>query len=103
MDDERIALIAKALAHPARMRIVRLLAQQSECAGNELFSDLPLAQSTVSEHLAVLKRAGVVSSHQVGVSGVYCLNPDVVRELCTALSAIVAEVPSCSPGMKECR
>lgn len=103
MDDERTALVAKALAHPARIRIVRLLALQSECMGNELFSDLPLAQSTVSEHLAVLKRAGVVSSHQAGVAGVYCLNPEVVREFCADISAIVAETPSCSPGTRGCQ
>lgn len=103
MDDDQMALVAKALAHPARIRIVRLLAQQSECMGNELFSDLPLAQSTVSEHLAVLKRAGVVSSHHVGVAGVYCLNPDTVRDFCADLSAIVAQTPLCSPETKECR
>ena len=66
MTDEQMALVAQALAHPARVRILRLLADQTECRGAEVFSELPLAQSTVSEHLRVLKEAGLVTSHPVG-------------------------------------
>jgi DNA-binding transcriptional ArsR family regulator len=101
--EEELAGIAKALAHPARMRIVRLLARQKECMGGELFSDLPLAQSTVSQHLAVLKQAGIVVSHAVGPSSLYCLDPGVVSGFCAELSGIVADVPECSPDSEECR
>lgn len=80
MTDERLALVAKALAHPARIRIIRLLAAQSECRGHEVFSELPLAQSTISEHVRVLKEAGLVKSHAVGTSMVYCLVPSVLEE-----------------------
>ncbi len=68
-----MALVAKALAHPARIRIVRLLAAQTECRGHEVFSELPLAQSTISEHLRVLKESGLVRSKPVGTAMTYCL------------------------------
>ncbi len=93
--EEHLSGIARALAHPARMRIVRLLAAQPQCAGSELFAELPLAQSTVSEHLRVLRDAGLVRSHPVGTSMVYCLVPDVLGELRDELTAIVRTAPGC--------
>lgn len=58
--NEALATIAKALAHPARVQIVRLLLSRSSCIGGEITQELGLAQSTVSEHLRILKAAGVV-------------------------------------------
>lgn len=58
--NEVLATIAKALAHPARVQIVRLLLSRSSCIGGEITQELGLAQSTVSEHLRILKAAGVV-------------------------------------------
>ena len=81
MHDERLAELARALAHPARAHLVRLLASQSECRGADVFAELPLAQSTVSEHLKVLREAGVVSARTVGTSTVYCLRPEALAEL----------------------
>lgn len=93
--EERLSRIARALAHPARMRIVRLLAAQPQCAGSELFAELPLAQSTVSEHLRVLRDAGLVRSHPVGTGMVYCLVPDLLGELRDELDAIARTAPGC--------
>jgi DNA-binding transcriptional ArsR family regulator len=101
--DETAATIAKALAHPARMHIVRLLASQQECMGSDLFRDLPLAQSTISQHLAVLRDAGIVRSHALGPSSVYCLSPEAVRAFAEDLLGIVAAAPSCPPPAEECR
>lgn len=98
MDEETIALVARALAHPARVRIIRLVADQSECRGAEIFSELPLAQSTVSEHLRVLREAGVISSHAVGVGAVYCLNPEVLRAFREAIEPLECPAPSCDCG-----
>ncbi len=95
MDEETIAMVARALAHPARVRIVRLIADQPECRGAEIFSELPLAQSTVSEHLRVLREAGVISSHAVGVGAVYCINSAVLREFGKAIETL-GSVPSCN-------
>lgn len=58
--DVKIAALAKALGHPARLRILRLLAQTPGCIGGDIVEAVGLAQSTVSEHLRLLKEAGVI-------------------------------------------
>ncbi|WP_064608412.1 ArsR/SmtB family transcription factor [Photobacterium sp. J15] len=58
--EQALANAAKALAHPARIRILRILARQQGCLNSDLVSELGLAQSTVSEHLRILKVAGFV-------------------------------------------
>ena len=99
-DDDQIASVARALAHPARVHIVRLLATQSECRGAEVFTDLPLAQSTISEHLRVLKDAGIISSRPVGTSNVNCIVPEVLVLLSDALTEIISATPNCSTERK---
>jgi ArsR family transcriptional regulator, arsenate/arsenite/antimonite-responsive transcriptional repressor len=98
VDDERMALVARALAHPARVRIIKLLASHPECAGSEVFAELPLAQSTISQHLRVLKDAGVLASHSVGSGSVYCLVPGLVDDFLSALGEICAGAPECGSG-----
>ncbi|MDZ4168183.1 MAG: metalloregulator ArsR/SmtB family transcription factor [Coriobacteriia bacterium] len=102
MTDDQMALVARALAHPARVRIVRLLAAQAECRGQEVFSELPLAQSTISEHLRVLKEAGLVQSHPVGTAMVYCLVASVLDEFNQAIGEIAAVVTECGPRQGAC-
>jgi ArsR family transcriptional regulator len=101
LDDDRIAEIAKALGHPARVRIIRMLATQSECAGAEVFSGLPLAQSTISEHLRVLKDAGLVHARPVGTGMVYCVEAGLLGEFSTSIGSIAAASPSCSSAEKD--
>lgn len=102
MTDDQMALVAKALAHPARIRIMHLLAAQAECRGHEVFSELPLAQSTISEHLRVLKDAGLVRSQPVGLAMVYCLIPSVLEEFHEAVGLIAACAVDCAPGTGGC-
>lgn len=102
MTDDGMALVARALAHPTRVRIIRLLAAQTECRGHEVFSDLPLAQSTVSQHLRVLKEAGLVKSQPVGTAMVYCLVASVLDEFLQAVGEITACAAVCVPGQGEC-
>lgn len=102
MTDEQMALVAKALAHPARVHIARLLSEQSECRGHELFSEVPLAQSTVSQHLAVMKEAGLIHAQPVGTAMVYCLVPAMLDEFQQALVAIAASTVACAPGTGGC-
>ena len=74
---------AKALSHPARLAILRVLADRDECICGEIVADLPLAQSTVSRHLKVLKEAGFIQGTVDGPSVCYCLDPaalDAVRD-----------------------
>ena len=102
MNDHEVASLAKAFSSPARIRIVRLLAEQSECRGADVFSDLPLAQSTVSEHLRVLKEAGVITATPAGVGTVYCLVPGVFESLSRWLADVVTALPVCSAESKGC-
>lgn len=101
-DDDRVAAIARALAHPARVRIVRLLAAQSECRGADVFSELPLAQSTISEHLRVLKGAGIVSSRPEGTGMVYCLTSGAFEDFISVVSGFAAAMPACVSEGKGC-
>lgn len=91
----RIAELAKALGHPARVQIVELLSQQCECRGADVFAQLPLAQSTVSGHLRVLREAGIVSAAPEGTSTAYCLDPVALRELAEALATFVLSANCC--------
>lgn len=102
MNDEQMALVAKALSHPARIRIVSLLAEQTECRGHEVFSELPLAQSTISEHLRVLKEAGLVTSTPVGTAMLYCLAPSVLDEFRQAIGELTAHATGCASGRGGC-
>jgi ArsR family transcriptional regulator len=87
-DEARAVRIFRALANPARFRIVELLAARSECIVGDLVDALPLAQSSVSEHLKVLKDAGIVQGTIDGPNRCYCLDPDAfafLRSLVTRL------------------
>ena len=70
-----------ALAHPARVRILRILLCRASCVCGELVDQLPLAQSTVSQHLKVLKEAGLVQGEVDGPKVCYCVNPAALRRL----------------------
>lgn len=78
---EQLAEGLKALAHPARLAIVQILAEREECICGEIVDDLPLAQSTVSQHLKALKEAGLVQGTIDGPRTCYCLDPEAVAAL----------------------
>jgi ArsR family transcriptional regulator len=80
-DDEQLAELAKALAHPIRVQIVRILARTAGCICGDLVDALPLAQSTVSQHLKVLKEAGLVRGTIDGPRTCYCIDPEGLRRL----------------------
>jgi len=72
---------AKALSHPARLAIIQLLAARDACVCGDIVDDLPLAQSTVSRHLKVLKEAGLVQGTIDGPRVCYCLDEDAIHAL----------------------
>ncbi len=72
--EQDLAAFAKALAHPARIAILKVLAQHNECICGEMVDILPLAQSTVSQHLKELKKAGLINSSIDGPRNCYCIN-----------------------------
>lgn len=73
-DENELAEFAKALAHPARIAIIKELARRNTCICGEIVEVLPLAQSTVSQHLKELKEAGLVNGTVEGAKSCYCLN-----------------------------
>lgn len=76
-----LATRAKALTHPARLRILEVLAEASTCICAEVVDELPLAQASVSRHLKTLREAGLVTATADGPRTCYCLNVDAVEQL----------------------
>ena len=89
--DERLVELFRALGHPARMRIVRILAERNSCICGELVGELPLAQATVSQHLKVLKDAGIVTGEVEGPAVCYYLAPGALTELHDAVGQLAAD------------
>jgi ArsR family transcriptional regulator len=79
--DEELALLAKALGHPARVQIMRLLVRREACVCGDIVDELPLAQSTVSQHLKVLKEAGLIRGEIDGPRVGYCVEPRTMRRM----------------------
>jgi ArsR family transcriptional regulator, arsenate/arsenite/antimonite-responsive transcriptional repressor len=79
--DEELAVLAKAVGHPARVQILRLLVRREACICGDIVDELPLAQSTVSQHLKVLKEAGLVRGDIDGPRVCYCIEPRALRRL----------------------
>jgi DNA-binding transcriptional ArsR family regulator len=79
--DEELATYAKALGYTARVQILRLLVRRSSCVCGEIVDELPLAQSTVSQHLKVLKDAGLIRGDIDGPRVCYCIEPRALRRL----------------------
>ena len=88
--DEALAAFAKALAHPVRLQILRILARRSACVCGDIVSELPLAQSTVSEHLRILKSAGLILGEVSGPRVCYCIDTAALGRF----KSLVAELPN---------
>lgn len=86
--DEELARLAKALGHPARVKVLRLLARRRECLCGEIVHELPLAQSTVSQHLKILKEAGLVRGAVDGPRVCYCLDENALRRAKALIAAL---------------
>jgi ArsR family transcriptional regulator len=79
--DQELALLTKAIGHPARVAILRLLVRREACVCGDIVDELPLAQSTVSQHLKVLKEAGLIRGDIDGPRVCYCVEPRGLRRL----------------------
>jgi ArsR family transcriptional regulator len=79
--DEELAMLAKAIGHPARVQIIRILVRRTACVCGDIVEELPLAQSTVSQHLKVLKDAGLIRGEVDGPRVCYCIEPRALRRL----------------------
>lgn len=80
-EQNEIATLLKALAHPARVAIVEYLLSVDTCICNDIVAEINLAQPTVSQHLKELKNAGIIQGEIEGKSICYCVNPQTLKKL----------------------
>jgi DNA-binding transcriptional ArsR family regulator len=88
MQDEELADVMRALGHPVRLSILRILANQSDCCCTDVTECLPLAQSTVSQHIKVLLDAGLVERIARGTRNCYSLNSERLQALNGAFAGL---------------
>jgi len=79
--NEHLARLAKAIAHPVRVSVLRMLVRQEGCIVGDIVDELPLAQSTISQHLKQMKDAGLVRGEVDGPRVCYCVEPGAVALL----------------------
>jgi ArsR family transcriptional regulator len=91
--DEATARMCKALGHPARFSILRQLLREDRCICGRIVEILPLAQSTVSQHLKVLKEAGLIRGEVEGPRTCYCVDKEQLAALAAAFSSLLPEPP----------
>jgi ArsR family transcriptional regulator len=101
IDTDAAAAVARALAHPARLRIVALLLARPGCIGYEIVDEIGLAQSTVSEHLRILKASGIVTGEIDRPRVCYSLNPVALGPLAELVEMIAAR--AADPDAAICR
>jgi ArsR family transcriptional regulator len=92
---ETIALLAKALGHPARIEIVRMLHEKQSCIGCDIVDEIGLAQSTISEHLRILKVAGIITGSIERPRICYSLNPEALEPLRRFLEEVARGAACC--------
>ena len=95
--DERLARQLKALGHPARLAIIDVLAARGTCVCGEIVQVMPLAQATVSQHLKVLKEAGLLRGTVDGPRSCYCLDHQALAELGRGLERRFATLAAAAP------
>ena len=92
LSTERIAAIAKGLAHPARVHIIEQFDTGAAFIVQDIVSECSLAQSTVSEHLRILREAGLLCPHKDGPRTWYCLRRAVLRQFADAVAHLAGDV-----------
>lgn len=94
----RRAVLFKALGHPARIAILQMIIRRKACICNDMVEELPLSQSTISQHLRELKEIGIIKGEIEGTSICYCINETVWREIqadCHSLFSSLKDVDTC--------
>lgn len=90
-----LANLAKALSHPVRIKILKILNEKNVCMCGEIVELLPLAQSTVSQHLKELKRAGLVKGDISGPKICYCLNENIIAKARDLFYSLFKSIKCC--------
>ena len=89
---QKCSELYKALAHPARLAILKYLAETRTCITGDIADELPLGRTTVNQHLKELKDAGLIKGTTEGVKTCYCLNPEKIKELKEISEAFLNEI-----------
>jgi len=92
---QELAEYTKAFSHPARLAILRTLAERRACICGEIVDVMPLAQATVSQHLKELKQAGLIDGEIEGRTSCYCINWERIEEMKKALAAFFEGLDKC--------
>ena len=94
-EQKRMATLTKALGHPARIAILMHLININSCVCGDIVEKIPLAQSTISQHLKALKKAGIIHGDVEGAKTCYCINPKVWAEMKGMLSQFFGNFKNC--------
>ena len=92
---EPLATACKALSHPARLAILKILADRGTCICGEIVDVMPLSQATVSQHLKVLKEAGLVRGTIDGPRSCYCIDAGAMKTLRGSLEGLFGSIENC--------
>jgi ArsR family transcriptional regulator, arsenate/arsenite/antimonite-responsive transcriptional repressor len=91
-----MAEMFNALSHPARLQILKYLAETKTCISGDISLEIPLSRTTVNQHLDELKKTGLIQGRISGVKVNYCLNPEGIDKLKAFISDFLSEVNCCS-------
>lgn len=101
-DEIALADLAKAISHPARIAILKILAQQKNCICGEIVEGLPLAQATVSQHLKELKSIGLIKGTIEGKTSCYCIDWDVFNQFISHFGVFAELAQNASVQSQSC-
>ena len=90
--EQHCAEFFKALGHPARIQILKYLAEAKICISGDISKELPLGRTTVNQHLKELKRVGLIKGNVSGSRTNYCLNPEKIRDLRSFAETFLNEI-----------
>jgi len=99
-EQQQLARVPKALAHPARVAIIQFLASQKTCISGDIAAELPLARTTVSQHLQELKALDLIRGEIDGLTVCYCLNTELLQQVQQQFAAFFSEATAgeaCAP------
>ena len=89
---QELAQFAKVFSHPARLMILKCLAEKKVCISGDITDEIPLSRTTVSQHLKELKNAGLIQGTIDGLTVNYCLNPEAINQLKAGLDKFFKEI-----------
>ncbi|TRX72526.1 helix-turn-helix transcriptional regulator [Carboxylicivirga sp. M1479] len=101
-DLQELSQLFKALGHPARLQILKFLSKQNTCFSGDINDIVPLGRTTVNQHIAELKKAGLIKSSTQGTKTNYCLNNDGISKLNQLGISFLSEIQCSSCNTNEC-